>query len=872
MNGAKNNMKYTFALFALLFALHPSSAFAAKIYFETPTHTISAGDTVIVNVNIDPEGQSLNTVDGTIDLTLPSTIAKVSDLSVAHSVLTLWPRKPSLSDDGKSISFVGGIPDGFSTPSTLFQIIVTAKNTGTISFDAQNVLAYINDGKATLAPMMSDGLHMNVVPLAPGAHNINAWSDALTADITPPAPFTISAGKDPSLYDGKTFITFNAVDAESGIDHYEVTEGSYAPVRSGTTYVLRDQSSYERVFVSAYDKANNVRTETYRTSFRLSFTFVLIALLLIGLFVGLKKKKLFTFFVIAFVFFAGAQSAHAATLGLTPSATHVTAGDIVNVTVYVNTAGKAINTSNATIQFPSNILQVMSLSKTSSIFSLWVEDPTFSNSAGTISFDGGVPNPGYTGSHGAVLTATFLAKKTGTATLLFSDASVRANDGLGTDILTGTTGTSFTVVSSTANTTPQQPTTPALAVNLSPLVITSSTHPEQTVWYNNNNVELAWDLPDGALSMKTYLGAHADTAPSVLYKPAISSKSIPKLYDGIWYFVANYTTADGVSPTARYRLQIDTKSPDNLSLTATEAQYGGANIDLHADDTLSGVDHYNVTVDNTDSYVFKADQVGGVSTYIPIATAGSHNILAKAFDRAGNSVDATTTVVTKVPSVVTIDTYPLTIEAGKTIDITGSAPYANAPLSLSLVEDSGMSERYNFVSGNDAHYHVVTKPVTSAGTYTLRVDLLRNNGSVIISSRDVTTNVTKPLLLQIGSFTVSLFSILVPLAALLFLFFFLLYYGWYKFFVLRRHMRADMDRIEARVHHSLGLLSDEVTEQLGTVERSGKFRDVSPGEKQAIADLKEAIAEIDVYIKREIKKIEGVETKKVKVVQAKKEK
>lgn len=148
----------------------------------------------------------------------------------------------------------------------------------------------------------------------------------------------------------------------------------------------------------------------------------------------------------------------AATLFMSPSSSSVTTGNIFTVNVIVNTEGQSINTSDAVIQFPTDILQVVSVSKSSSIFSLWVEDPNFSNTTGQISFNGGIANPGYLGSYGQLISITFQAKKTGSASILFSDSSVRANDGLGTDVLSTKAGAKFTVTAPVAP-TPTKPDT-----------------------------------------------------------------------------------------------------------------------------------------------------------------------------------------------------------------------------------------------------------------------------------------------------------------------------------------------------------------------------------------------------------------------------
>ena len=161
----------------------------------------------------------------------------------------------------------------------------------------------------------------------------------------------------------------------------------------------------------------------------------------------LNKKLLFSFVV--FSFFAslpfGLKVADAAMLHFFPSSGNQTAGNILNVSVLVNTQGKAINNAEAAIRFPTALLEVVSISKSGSIFTLFVEEPTFSNSAGTISFNGGLPTPGFTGSAGKMVTIAFRIKSAGSASLIFTSGAVRANDGLGTDVLSSMDTATFSI-------------------------------------------------------------------------------------------------------------------------------------------------------------------------------------------------------------------------------------------------------------------------------------------------------------------------------------------------------------------------------------------------------------------------------------------
>lgn len=158
----------------------------------------------------------------------------------------------------------------------------------------------------------------------------------------------------------------------------------------------------------------------------------------------LPRTIFYSVFIILFLLFPCLSEA--ATISIAPSAQSVSVGNIFTVQVLVNTLNQYINNGEAVIQFPTDMLEVVSLTKSSSIFSLWVEEPQYSNNTGKITFNGGVANPGYNGSGGSVASITFRANKTGNASIIFTDGAVRANDGLGTNILTNKISGSVQIV------------------------------------------------------------------------------------------------------------------------------------------------------------------------------------------------------------------------------------------------------------------------------------------------------------------------------------------------------------------------------------------------------------------------------------------
>lgn len=272
------------ALFLLfLSVVVPASASAATVYLEASRNTVSVGDTAIVTVKINADGAVLNTVDGEVVLRGSGAGGNlvVQEFSLANSSFGLWPRTPSLSTDGRRIAFVGGVPGGFSIEgATLFKIIVDAKKEGVMTISPENISVFANDGKGTKVPVNVKGVSINVVARKDGIAVNNEWQGLVSADTKAPEDFLIVLGQDPTLFQGKKFAFFSALDNQSGIDYYSVSEDGAPEVRSGSMYVLRNQSDDAKLVVVAHDKAGNKKTAKYPTSRPISWLSILVVVLI----------------------------------------------------------------------------------------------------------------------------------------------------------------------------------------------------------------------------------------------------------------------------------------------------------------------------------------------------------------------------------------------------------------------------------------------------------------------------------------------------------------------------------------------------------------------------------------------------------------
>jgi len=258
---------YTISTLSALFLLIPLTTSAATVYIEAAKNQISVGDTVILNVKINAEGTTINTVEGTISLKSLGGNITVKEFSLANSAFGLWPRTPSLSTDGKTISFVGGVPGGFNIEgATLFKIIAEAQKEGSITLAPELLNVFANDGNGTKVAVKGSSFALTVGSKQNGVQPTNEWQTVVSSDTAAPEDFIIVLGQESSLFDGKKFAFFSALDNQSGIDHYDVSENGGPAIRSGSTYVLQNQTGEVRLDVVAYDKAGNKKASTYSGS------------------------------------------------------------------------------------------------------------------------------------------------------------------------------------------------------------------------------------------------------------------------------------------------------------------------------------------------------------------------------------------------------------------------------------------------------------------------------------------------------------------------------------------------------------------------------------------------------------------------------
>ncbi len=465
-----------------------------------------------------------------------------------------------------------------------------------------------------------------------------------------------------------------------------------------------------------------------------------------------KIKSLLVGGALLFVIFGILPAtAQAATLYFSPSSGSHAVGATFSVSIYVLSADQAMNAASGIVSFPTDKLEVTSLSKTGSIFTLWVQEPSFSNLGGTINFEGIVLNPGFTGSVGKIISINFRVKATGQVPLTFSSGSALANDGKGTNILANLGDAQFILGGTTP--TVSETTTPSAISNALPTPqISSPTHPDPNKWYPNSNPVFKWNLPIGVTEVRLVLSKRVGTLPQVNYMPPINEKTLTEIDDGTWYLNAQFKTAQGLSRIASFKFNIDTIKPADFTITRLD----------NDDDTnprpvlmfenpgdLSGIERYEMKIGDNDW--FKIASENSDKPYkLPLQSPGTHEVWVKATDRAGNSTEANAEIIVKpvpIPKPIIKEFVAPKIKIGETVVVKGVvvpkvtvkiAPEIVLKVVVVVVDVLKVENNNSFgqISGlaegaNEKLIKTIDVPIDERGNFEVKIDNLESGTYIL---------------------------------------------------------------------------------------------------------------------------------------------
>ena len=461
------------------------------------------------------------------------------------------------------------------------------------------------------------------------------------------------------------------------------------------------------------------------------------------------EKKIKKIILSLFVFGLWVSGANAAVLSVSPNSGFHSVGDVFSVRILVSSQEIQMNAASGVLSFPPDKLAVTSISKAGSIISLWAQEPTFDNNAGTDIFEGIVLNPGFKGGNGQVLTINFRVKSAGIAPVVFNSGSVLANDGLGTNILSGFTNASFNLAPAAQSEEAGQSTTPSATNSFAPQ-ISSITNPDSNKWYSNKKPKFSWGVPSGVTAVRLLYDKFPQSIPTVAYEPAISEKQLENIPDGVWYFHARFRDVNGWGSVAHFRFQIDTVPPEPMDIRFVDTSNTTnptPTVIFNTTDGGSGIDYYKVKIGDQDFIVVSADTIKSNPYTLPKTKGGKQTLLVQAFDKAGNYETALSDIIiSSLPAPVITD-YPSIIQPGEIFAVKGTTePLAEVTIWL---EKNGSSKAFTGSSDSSGMFTIAGNgSALDVGSYKLWVSATDSRGARTSPSDKHDVVVQSPYLLD----------------------------------------------------------------------------------------------------------------------------
>ena len=571
---------------------------------------------------------------------------------------------------------------------------------------------------------------------------------------------------------------------------------------------------------------------------------------------GQGTRLLFALLVAGFLLLV-APSAEAASLYFSPFSGSYTVGQNFSTSIYVSSVEQTMNAASGVISFPQDKLEVTSLSKSGSIFSLWVQEPTFSNAAGTVNFEGIVLNPGFTGATGKAITINFRIKAAGVSILNFSSGSVLANDGKGTNILTSLGNAQFSL----GYTSPSVPeaTMPSITLDTPAAPqISSPTHSDPNKWYSKNTAKFRWQVLSDAVASRLLYDKYPNSQPRVVYEPAISEKEITDLKDGVYYFHVQLKNNKGWGAISHFRFQIDTVPPEPFTITfidTKETDNPQPTVLFDTTDTLSGINYYRIKIGEGDFFAIAPEIVKGNPYTLPLQLPGKRTILVQAFDKADNYSTTVEEFIIKPINPPIITDYPQKLQSGGILTVKGKS-YPDSQVIIWLQKDKEETKGQSVKAAKDGNFVFISDEKMEDGVYKLWAEAIDKRGARSVPTEKFTITVEPAKLFQIGNWTVNLLAILVPIISLIIVLLLIILYGWYKSSLFKRRARKEIHEAESILHKAFDLLKEDIQDQIKLLEKTKTKRQLTEEEEKIMNQLKKDLEKAEKTIRKEIEDIE----------------
>jgi hypothetical protein len=283
--------------------------------------------------------------------------------------------------------------------------------------------------------------------------------------------------------------------------------------------------------------------------------------------------------------------------------------------------------------------------------------------------------------------------------------------------------------------------------------ISSSTNPDPSKWYNNNNPEFSWQLSSDIIAVRTLYNKYPGSQPMVVHKPAISEIDVANLKDGVYYFHLQFENSAGWGPVSHFRFQIDTQPPKPFVINLVnevENDNPQPAISFATTDDLSGIDYYKVKINNGDFVAIPPEKIINNSYVLPLQAPGRKEVFVMALDKAGNYAVAYVEFVIKSITPPVITDYPKTLENDKALTIKGQS-YPDSQIIVWLQRENASAESRTTTSDSSGNFTFTISEQLVSGDYIMWVQVVDERGAKSDNSDKITIEERRSTLFEIES-------------------------------------------------------------------------------------------------------------------------
>ena len=543
--------------------------------------------------------------------------------------------------------------------------------------------------------------------------------------------------------------------------------------------------------------------------------------------------------------------AQEASFYLSPASGNYKVGETFSVTLFINTQGVSINASQAKIIFPPEKLKVINISKSGSIFTLWVQEPIFSNEKGEISFGGGLPSPGYIGEAGKVITIFFQGKSEGEAKIDFKNEIITANDPRGTNVFSFSQGGAYSIFPSEEVLPPQV----SEKVPAAPGV-TSPTHPDETKWYNNNSPKFQWGLDKDIIGVSLALNQQPIFNPASVSQGLFDSISSEGIEDGIWYFHIKLQNEAGWGRITHFKVQIDTKPPHPFEITV-DNEGDPVNpqplLYFETKDDTSGISHYEIKIGVGDT--FKVIIAQSNPLRLPHQAPGIHKVLVKAVDMAGNYTENVTQIKVESIEAPKITVCPETFVAGEEVLHVEGTALPNHTIISFFESDEKLIKTWEVFSSEIGEWSFEEDGLFKSGIYKVLARAENKKGAISNPSEGCQVKVILSGL-SLGPWIISYKTLIWIFIIILILILILIFYLFWKTKRTRKLVEKETQDLKQKFYKEYKELEDDILKELEILKKVRGEREITEEEKKREAKLLKNLADVKEVLEKELKDVE----------------